>query len=365
MLLFKKSKGPTIGVELELQIIDCESYDLINMAPQVLKKTDPSFRKRIKEEFLKSMIELNTDVCENLQEVEADLRASLHHLNEVLKPLNAIFYSASLHPFARGNKQLVSENPRYLKIMEELQIVGRRFITQGLHVHIGVEGPEKAVNITNTIRIYLPLLLALSTSSPFYEGEYTGLYSYRTKLFEALPKAGMPDYIYGWDGFTRLVDTLLRAGYIDSVKDLWWDVRPHPEFGTVEVRICDIPCRLRDILAITALIQALVVYTAKMPPQPDTNIQILRLNKWQAARYGLDGLFADPSTGRQLPIRQAIEDLLIMLEAEATTLGSGDYLQCVNDILREGTGADLQMKYYEKTEDFREVIKMLTLEFYK
>jgi len=365
VLQFTPSKGPTIGVELELQIIDRQTCELLNIAPQILEEIKKAYRKRIKEEFLKSMIELNTDVCETVTDVEIDLRNSLRYLEELLAPKNATFYSASLHPFAKGINQQVSDNPRYKKIMEELQIVGRRFITQGLHVHVGIEDPEKAVNITNTIRIYLPLLLALSTSSPFYEGEATGLYSYRTKLFEALPKAGLPDYINGWQGFNNLVDILLRAGYIDSVKDLWWDVRPHPEFGTVEIRICDIPCRLKDILALTALIQALVVYIGKLSPQPDTNIQILRLNKWQAARYGLEGLFANPATGTYLGIKEAVLNLLVMLSDEAARLGSQEYLKGIHDILSRGTGAHRQRIYYSQTNDFKVVIKRLVEEFYQ
>lgn len=365
MLQFIPSKGPTIGVELELQIIDRQTCELLNIAPQILEDIEKTFRKRIKEEFLRSMIELNTDICETVTDVETDLRRSLRYLEEILSPMNATFYSASLHPFAKGMNQQVSDNPRYMKIMEELQIVGRRFITQGLHVHVGVEDPEKVVNITNTIRIYLPLLLALSTSSPFYEGEATGLYSYRTKLFEALPKAGLPDYIDGWQGFNNLVDILLRAGYIDSVKDLWWDVRPHPEFGTVEIRICDIPCRLKDILALTALVQSLVVYIGKLPVQPDTNIQILRLNKWQAARYGLEGLFANPATGTYLGIKEAVLNLLVMLSDEAARLGSQDYLKGIHDILSHGTGAHRQWIYYCQTNDFKVVIKRLVEEFYQ
>ena len=190
-------------------------------------------------------------------------------------------------------------------------MVGKRFISQGLHVHVGINDPEKAIKVNNALRIYLPLLLALSTSSPFFEGEDTGLHSYRTKLFEALPLAGMPDYLNKWDHFENLTEQLQGAGIINSVKDLWWDVRPHPGFGTVEIRICDIPINFKTIIALVALIQALVVTLANAEPYNDTHIQILQSNKWQAARYGLEGVFVDPKTFQKLTMRKAIELSLI------------------------------------------------------
>ncbi len=248
--------------------------------------------------------------------------------------------------------------------MEDLQIVGRRFIAQGLHIHIGVEDAEKAIRVNNSIRVYLPLLLALSTSSPFYEGEYTGLVSYRTNLFEALPRSGMPDYIEDWYEFNTMVRLLKTAGYIESVRDLWWDVRPHPFFGTVEIRVCDIPTRFSDIVALTALVQALVVYLSSLSGEPKTQMQILRANKWQAARYGLDGLFANPFREGVYRIREAIEDLLELLQAEADRLGTVQYLQKNRRILREGTGAHRQIDLYRKGLPFEKIIRTIQQEFY-
>ncbi len=364
MLEFNSSPGPTIGVELELQLIHSETCHLLNIAPEVLKRVDQKYRQKIKEEFLKSMIEINTGICETISEVEQDLRESLEYLKEILKPFDATFFSASLHPFARGSRQSVTDNLRYKQIMEDLQIVGRRFIAQGLHVHIGVKGPEEAIQITNTIRIYLPLLLALTTSSPFYEGEKTGLLSYRTKLFEALPRSGMPEYIDGWHEFNHLVLMLMKAGYIETVKDLWWDVRPHPDFGTVEIRICDIPCRFRDILAIAAFVQSIVVHIGNLPHHPKTYIQIHRANKWQAARYGLDGVFANPISSGIHPIRNAILDLLKLIQNEADSLGCSGYLRQVEKILEKGTGAHRQLELFRQTSDLREVIKTIQGEFF-
>jgi carboxylate-amine ligase len=263
-----------------------------------------------------------------------------------------------------GKDQVVMDHPRYRRIMNDLQLVGRRFITQGLHVHIGVDDPEKAVKICNTIRIYLPLLLALSTSSPFYEGGITGLMSYRTKLFEALPLAGMPDYLDGWNEFNHMADLLIKGKYIESVKDLWWDVRPHPGFGTVEVRICDIPNTFRDILCLAALIQALVVTLAEETTFPDPHMQILKANKWQATRYGLEGVFVDPVFATRSSIPDAIEGLLRFVHSFAHMLGCSDYLDGVSDILKRKTGAHMQLEIYKQTGDFKGVIKSLMDGFY-
>lgn len=365
MLKFNAGPAPTIGVEVELQLIDANTLDLANIAPEVLNNVHPVFEKRIKQEFIQSMVEINTDICSTISDVETDLRESIGHLENILSFDGATFICSSLHPFARRRDQKVTDHPRYRRILSDLQLVGRRFISQGLHVHIGMDDPEKAIRVYNTIRIYLPLLLALSTSSPFYEGEVTGLMSYRTKLFEALPLAGMPDYLDGWDEFNHVADLLLKGGYIETVKDLWWDVRPHPDFGTVEVRVCDIPSRLRDILSITALIQSLVVTIAEEHTHPDPHIQILKANKWQAARYGLEGVFVDPIFGTRSSISGAIEDLYRFVKPVAEALGAIGYLDGIHEILTEKTGAHRQLEIYQRTGDFKAVIKDVRDGFYK
>ena len=235
------------------------------------------------------------------------IKQTLNHLEEILKSYNATLNCTSLHPFAKGKNQIVTDDFRYKRIMKDLQIVGRRFITQGLHVHIGVDDRETVIKINNALRVYLPLLLALSSSSPFFEREDTGLYSYRTKIFESLPLAGMPDYLTDWNHFTQLTANLTKAGIIQSVKDLWWEVRPHPGFGTVEIRACDIPVSLEKILALISFIQALVITLQKEDDYSSTHIQILESNKWQAVRYGLEGSFIDPKTFEKITINKQLK----------------------------------------------------------
>ena len=365
-ILFHMSERGTVGVELELQILDARTRKFSNIAPETLRALKPALGDRIKEEFIKCMVELNTRVCKSVGEAEEDLRESTTALEAELGRHGAVFYSASLHPTEKGTGENVTESPRYERILDDLQIIGRRFITQGLHVHIGVGDPERAIRINDHIRMYLPHLLALTTSSPFYDGEATGLFSYRTKLFEALPLAGMPDMLEGWEEFKDMARLLIYGEIIQSVKDLWWDVRPHPSFGTIEVRICDLPCRFSHIMGMVALMQALVLTLASSAVHPSARVQmqILKANKWQAVRHGLDGIFVNPVSARRQPVREAVRELLEFVRPEAVRQGTLKYLEAVEDILAHGTGAHRQLALYEQNGgDLDAVIETVRAEF--
>lgn len=363
---FNKSPAPTIGVELELQIIDPETLELKSLSHDILSMVPDSRKERIKPEFIQSMVEINTGICSSVAEVEKDLKETYAMLSDITEASGGLLYSASLHPFSKINDQKVSDHPRYKRIMDELQIVGRRFISQGLHVHIGVDDEEKVIKVNNNMRIYLPILLALTTSSPFYEGVDTGLMSYRSKLFESLPLAGMPDVLDDWEEFNLLVNLLRRSGIIESVKDIWWDVRPHPDFGTVEIRICDLPYSLRDILAITALIQALVLALAEQFENPEPHSQILRSNKWQATRYGLEGFYVDPFFARKYSMREAAMNLCRHVRPIAEELKSIDYIDEIPLILNRLTGSHLQKNLYrENGGSFEKMIRTMQDAFFK
>jgi len=365
MIKFNSSPEPTIGVEIELQLVDKKNLNLNNISSKVLADINKEFSDNIKCELIESMIEINTNICSNIDEVEKDIRKTLNHLDEILKNYETEINCTSLHPFAIGKNQIITDNPRYKRIMKDLQMVGKRFISQGLHVHIGISNPEDAIKVNNALRVYLPLLLALSTSSPFFEGEDTGLHSYRTKLFEALPLAGMPDYLNNWNHFENLTEHLEGAGIINSVKDLWWDVRPHPGFGTVEIRVCDIPINFKEIIALVALIQALVVTLIKLDSYQDTHIQILQSNKWQAARYGLEGVFVDPKTFKKLSMRKAIENLFVLVEPAMISLGLKKYFIILEEILNADTGSNKQRKLYANSNKFEYMLKTLKEQFYQ
>ncbi|SDO83189.1 carboxylate-amine ligase [Desulforhopalus singaporensis] len=366
---FAISPRYTLGVEIEFQTLDMKSWDLAPMAPILLQNAPSLLRPRLSPEFIQSILEIRTGVCFSLHDVENDLMQTISLAEELAVDNGCRLFSASLHPFASHSDQLLTTNKRYAQIMDQLQIVGRRFIAQGLHVHVGMPDGDTAVRVNNKIQAYLPILLSLSTSSPFSQSEDTGLMSYRTKLFEALPLAGIYTYLAGWADLVRELDLLKAAGVINSFKDLWWDARPNPEFGTVEIRICDLPFRFNDILAITALIQALAATLAEQrEPAAPLDHYILQANKWQAARYGLDGEFLDPSGwlgGRRMSFRSAVVALLRTVIPMTVRLGSERYAGLVEPILSNGTGADYMRKKFTETGNLKEVIRSLQGEFWK
>jgi len=317
-VVFADSRPYSLGVELEFQILDQQSLNLVPRAPALLAEVPPPIADKVTPEFIRSIIEVQTGVCTTVAEVAGDLQETVTLLENIAADHDCLLYSASLHPFAEPADQLLSVGDRYERILEELQYVGRQFISQGLHVHVGVSDRETAIVICDVLQIYLPLLLGLSCSSPYFRGEDTGFFSYRTKLFEALPLAGIAGYLGSWQAYIDEVDLLIGAGSIEETKDLWWDIRPSPGFGTVEIRICDLPVRFVEVLGLTSIIQAIAAAIVEgiVVPRP-VSPQLLCANKWQAARHGLEGRFYDPlgllPTSAQ-SVRAAVYELLIVLQ---------------------------------------------------
>ena len=361
-IVFSHCKPFTLGVELEFQILDQHSLDLVSKAPALLEKAPAEIQGKISPEFLQSMLEIQTGVCASVDEVAADLKNSVAIVEEVAAKSDCLLYSASLHPFAEPTDQLLSVGERYRRIMDELQYVGRQFISQGLHVHVGIEDREQVIRACDIMQVYLPLLLGLSGSSPFFRGEDTGLCSYRTKLFEVLPLAGIAGYIGSWQGYVDEIHLLREAQVIREIKDLWWDVRPSPGFGTVEVRACDLPIRFIEVLGLTSLIQALAVAAVEGRVKPARiSPQLLRCNKWQAARHGLEGRFNDPlgllSTKMQT-VREAVEEILIVLRPFLEALG-GRGLDAIQHLLDGRISAQLQRDEMKETGSFTAVISRM------
>jgi carboxylate-amine ligase len=359
----------SLGVEIEFQILDRDTLNLVPLAPVLLKNSPEILSPRITHEFIRSILELQTSVCRTVRDVENDLMETCSMAEELAADNGCLLYAASLHPFAKSSEQILTSHERYERIMKELQIVGRQFISQGLHVHIGLPDGDTAIRVCNVIQIYLPLLLSLSTSSPFSHGEDTGLLSYRTKLFEVLPLAGIYEHFSNWHHFSDEVEYLKKLGVIGSISDLWWDARPSPEYGTVEVRICDLPGRFSDILSLVALMQALIAYIVeeRMEYSPCSQ-QVLRANKWQAVRYGIDGKFIDPSAhfgNKMISTRKAIEVLIKKVTPYSLALKSENYLMLVNRILECGTSAEYQKKIYKNTNSFETVISQTHQEFWQ
>jgi len=362
---FRPSTPYTLGVELEIQLLDHHSLDLTPAAQEILADLPGRLRNRIKPEFIRSMVELATGICPDLAAVADDLRESYRYLEMRAERAGCLLFAASLHPFADYRRQALSPGTRYAELMEELQLVGRRLISQGLHVHVGLPDAATTLRVFNRIRQYLPLCLALTTSSPFYQGEDTGFHSYRSRLMDALARAGMPRAFENWRELGGVLSLLCRAGAIRDIREIWWDVRPHPDFGTLEVRICDLPGRFDEILAMTGLIQALVKTlaenerTARVHPQ-----EIIISNKWEAARHGLAGTFIEP--GDEVPpgpIKAACRRLLEMTEPAARHLGAQGYYPVLDRILAHGTTSERLRSLHRRGFVFPEIIQLLRRDF--
>ena len=364
-ITFTTSKPFTLGVEIELQILDPENFNLVPKAPAILSMVPDHLKDRIKPEFIRSMIEVNTDVCSDMEQVRDNLTQLIRQAESLAHKNGCLLFATSLHPFSRHSEQELSDHPRYARIMDELQLVGRRFITQGLHVHVGMSDRDAAIRVCDSIRLFLPILLALTSSSPYYEGIDTGLHSYRAKLFEALPLAGMPDQLESWDKYLEMVRLLTNTGIITGVRDLWWDIRPHPDFGTIEIRICDLPSTFTEILAIVALIQGLVAEMTQSDKHLNPNMQVLKSNKWQAARYGLAGTFVYPLLQKKMSMQEAAGELFTKAAPTMEKLGTSHYLSDLQHILESGTSADHQRKIFTEQKNFSTVIKELHPTFWQ
>ncbi|WP_051305822.1 carboxylate-amine ligase [Desulfogranum mediterraneum] len=365
---FSPSPPSTLGVELEFQLLDAGSYNLVPMAREVLAQVPEASQGRVAPEFLQSILEIRSGICSGVGEVAADLLATIELVEGLPALEHGLLFGASLHPFACPEDQVLGFGERYWRIMKELQYVGRQFICQGLHIHLGMRDGETAIRVCDTIQPYLPVLLALSCSSPFFRGDDTGFHSYRTKLFEALPLAGITGFHGSWSGFEQELAMLREYQVISEPRDLWWDVRPSPTFGTVEIRICDLPLRFSQMLGLVALAQALAAGLAEqLVVHRPVSHQILSCNKWQAARHGLAGRFVDPlglvGSGAMSMVRAA-RQMIAVLEPQLRRLGSRLYIDALEPLFTDGTGAGRQRQLVASGLNFHEMIAQLHGEFW-
>ena len=364
-IIFNGSPGPTLGAELELQIIDPETKNLVSGAPRIIERSQDQMH--VKPELIQSTVELNTDVCENVAEVRRELSERIRRLLAVCDELGYEVASAGTHPFAEWSEQQVTPKERYEMLMDRCQWPARRLMIFGLHVHVGVQSGEKAVAVFNSLSGYLPHLLALSASSPFFDTLDTGLASCRVKIFESLPTAGLPYRLLNWAEFQRLMLTLVNSKTIETIREIWWDVRPHPDFGTVEVRICDGLPTLDEVIAMTALIQSLVVWLGDKYDEgtylPLQRYWIVRENKWRAARWSTEAEIIVDEDGRLEPLSESIERLVEQVTPVAQRLGCAKELAGVRTMLKNGPSYRRQRRLYEETGSFKTVMESLVGEF--
>ena len=360
---FTANTTPTLGVELELALVDAETMALTSAAQQLLAGLPERLRGSVKPELMQCYLEINTGVCRTPDEAFADLAAKLADAERVASGLGARLLWTSTHPFSLWQDQIPTPSERYLQLLDKLQDMGRQLITFGLHVHVGVDSGDKAIMICDRILRRLPTLLAASCNSPWWNGRRTGLLSHRSKIMEGLPTSGLPPLMRNWSEYVWLVSHLEDTGFIGSIRDIWWTVRPHHNFGTVEVRVCDMPGTLEDAIAIAALTQALVVGLSDQIDdgayQHDCHPMLVRQNMWRATRFGLDASLIDTMTFEDKPARQTLIDLVRNLEPTAKALGSSDWLDRAGALAEGPTWAERQLAWYEETGEPAEVVRRM------
>ena len=353
----------TLGIEEEFQIVDPVTGELRSRVSEILEDGETLLGEQVKPEIIQSMIEVGTGICKDIQAARADITNLRGIVAGLARKKGLEIVAAGTHPFSHWHDQKIFDNERYNLIVEENQIIARSLLTFGLHVHVGIADPDRAIQIMNAVRYMLPHMLALSTSSPFWVGKQTGLKSYRSEVFTRMPRTGIPDHFESGSSFQNYVSLLIETGCIDDGKKIYWDVRPHPVFPTLEFRICDIPTRVDDTIAIAALFQALV---AKVNGLLDQNLtfrphhkMLIEENKWRAVRYGLDGKMIDFGKGKEVPTRDVIREVLTFVDEVVDDLGSRAEIEHIHTILERGTSADEQLRVWRETGDVKAVVDHL------
>jgi carboxylate-amine ligase len=352
----------TLGVEEEFQIVHAETRELRSYVSQLLEegKNHAILRERVRPEMHQSVVETGTGICRDIKQARAEITELRQTLVSLAKKDNLRIVAAGTHPFSDWKKQEITDGERYKVIVEDLQDVARANLIFGLHVHVGIKDRDVAMALANQVRYFLPHILALSTSSPFWLGRDSGLKSIRSEIFKRFPRTGIPGTFDSYAQFQQYVDLLVKTGCMDNAKKIWWDVRAHPFFDTVEVRVCDMTTRVDDTVAITALIQALMgklylLYRRNLGYREYAR-ELIEENKWRAVRYGLDGQLIDFGKQEQVPIRALIGELLEFCSETAEIFGSQNELDRVRRILAEGTSADRQLAVFAKTNSYEAVV---------
>jgi carboxylate-amine ligase len=351
----------TLGVEEEFQIVDPQSGDLRSHVSELLASSAPMLGDQIKREMHQSIVEVGTRICGDVRELREEIFRNRRELANAAERVGLAVAAAGTHPFSRWEDQIISPGVRYDNIVEELQQLARSLLIFGLHVHVGVPDRSVMIDLMNEVRYFLPHLLALSTSSPFWMGRDTGLKSYRTTIFRRFPRTGVPDHFDSWSEYENYIQLLVDLHSIDDAKKIWWDVRPHPTFGTLEFRVCDVPTSPDAAVMLGALVQAIVVklYNLRVRNQGFRLYRraLIEENKWRAARYGLDGKLIDFGRRAEVPMRDLALELLEFIDDVVDDLGSRREVEYVHTVLREGTSADQQLAVFRQTNDLKAVVQ--------
>jgi carboxylate-amine ligase len=364
---FKGSPAPTLGVEVELELVDRETGELVSAASDILAELGADHpdgeHPKAKHELFECTIEIITGICTTVAEARADLSATLAEVRAAADRRGIDLMCSGTHPYSQWVDQDVSEDPRYHQLLEQMGWPAKRLAIFGVHFHVGVKHGERVLAIANGLAGYIPHLLALSASSPYWESRDTGLASSRSKVFEALPTAGLPEQLNDWAEFERFMQTLISAGALRTIREVWWDIRPHPDFGTIELRMCDGLPTLREVTALAALSQSLVTWLDQRAEageelQPPSD-WVLRQNKWRAARYGIDAELIVDQQGTTRPLTEAVTELVTALRPVGVQLGCDDELAGVLTILEEGPSYLRQRRLLDDGGNLRSVVSQL------
>ncbi|HEX5470976.1 MAG TPA: YbdK family carboxylate-amine ligase [Lacipirellulaceae bacterium] len=365
---FHSNDRPTVGIELELGLLDAETlalssaYGLLN-ARLTAEGHQSDESSHFKPELMQCVLEINTAVCETIADAERDLRGKIAIVESACDALGLRLWWGATHPFSSWEDQRITPDDRYLQLVNLLQEMARRLVTFGLHIHVGVESGDKAVMTCDRIMRHLPTLLALSVSSPFWERRRTGLHSYRSKVMEGLPTAGLPTLMRNWSEYVWLVNHMIETGFINTVREIWWDVRPHHKFGTVEVRVCDMPANLTDTLALGALVQCLVKALSDEIDngtyQHDSHPMMVQQNKWRAARFGNQARLVDTNTYRAASVVDTVGRLVELLRRTAADLACEKYLEHCVAMASSPSAAQRQLDLMAATNDSREMVRQI------
>lgn len=353
----------TLGIEEEFQIVDPVTRELRSHVSEMLEEGKMLLGEKIKPEMIQSMIEVGTGICHNIQEARTDITNLRSIVSSLARKQGLEVVAASTHPISQWREQKIYDDPHYTLLIEELQMVARSLLIFGLHVHVGIIDRERQIHIMNAARYFLPHVLALTTSSPFWLGINTGLKSYRSEVFKKFPRTDIPDHFDSYASFQRYIKLLLDTNCISNPRKIWWDVRPHPVFETLEFRVCDIPTRVDDTIAIAALFQAIV---AKLDRLIEKNLgfrlyrrALIQENKWRAVRWGLEGKMIDFGKSKEVPVRDLILELLDFVDDVLDDLGSRKEVEHIHTILERGTSADEQLQVFGETNDLKAVVDRL------
>jgi glutamate---cysteine ligase / carboxylate-amine ligase len=359
----------TIGIEEEFQIIDPDTRELRSHIQEILAQGKMILKEQVKSEMHQSVVELGTQVCHDVAEARREVVQLRRELARLAAQDGLKIASAGTHPFSHWMEQLITAGDRYATIVNDMQQIARANLIFGLHVHIGIPDREEAIQVMNQARYFLPHLYALSVNSPFWLGQNTGFKAYRHNIFERFPRTGIPDVFESLSEYQDYLELLVSTNCIDNAKKIWWDIRLHPFFDTLEFRICDAQSRVDDTIALAAMMQAIVYKLHKLLRQ-NVSFRIYRRrvideNRWRASRYGLDGKLIDFGRRCEVETRTLIHEILEFISTEVDELGSEHEIAHIEQILREGTGADRQLAVWDRTQDMKAVVDQIVAETYE